>query len=563
MNKYLISIYGSSYILPNNRSWKPLLATYNIKFSDFDAWKSDFFQYNQKSNGIPVWIIFFQDIFSLSKINEFESLNNREEIDSILNEYFTPLKHLLQKNNNTIVGHSSLLFENENSIENSQKESIRVYISKKIKLFLSKMKSSYKNLYLINLDRIFAKDGIKENFSSRNFYSARCHLNIKGIKNLAIDLKYILDRIYFPRKKVLILDCDNTLWGGVLGDLGLEKIQIGQDGIGKAFEDFQNEILKLQKRGTLLAIASKNNQQDVFDVLINHSSMILKKEHITNFKVNWDDKPNNIKKIAKELSLGLDSFVFWDDNPIERDMVKTHLPEVNTIEIPEDVAQWPILLRTLPDFSQFHYIDDDYKKAEQYKSRAQFNTEIEDSIDKTIFLKNIQMSPTLQKIDKTNFNRAHQLILKTNQFNLRTIRHSSEKFKAILANNNSLSFILSLQDKFGDHGYVGLIIIQKENSNNYAWIDSLILSCRVIGRHLESWILNKLVAILKEERVEYLLGEYIQTSKNKPIENFLTNHNFIKSEINIKNLNIPFKNKSFYQLNINNQKIPHIEVFSK
>ena len=219
------------------------------------------------------------------------------------------------------------------------------------------------------------------------------------------------------------MDCDNTLWGGILGEDGFDGIQIGQDGLGKAFYNFQKSILKLSRNGTLLAISSKNNDKDVERVFKKHSSMILKHKDIVSFKVNWKEKYLNIQEISQDLNIGLESVVFWDDNPLERQKIKNNLKDVTVIEPSKDPSNWQKELESLSIFDKLTITKED-KKTNQYKIRAKFINNKNKIKDEIKYLKSIKLHPVLLKLNKSNIDRAVQMTQKTNQFNLRTKRYN-------------------------------------------------------------------------------------------------------------------------------------------
>ena len=230
---------------------------------------------------------------------------------------------------------------------------------------LSILRDNHKSIYLLDLNEIFYPFGSKEIFSDRNWYFARCRLSVKGLNILTDTLLQVINRFSNAASKVLVLDCDNTLWGGIIGEDGLRGIILGQDGIGTAYVDFQREIVKLENNGIIIVLASKNNDKDVWEVFDKHSDMYLKREHIVTSKINWNEKAFNLQEVAKELDLGLDSFVFWDDNPLERDKMRTLLPQVLTVDVPNDIVKWPRLLRTLNCFAKFNVTAEDKKKSHQ------------------------------------------------------------------------------------------------------------------------------------------------------------------------------------------------------
>lgn len=281
----------------------------------------------------------------------------------------------------------------------------------------------------------------------------------------------------------------------------------------------------------------------VFD---SHPQMILKKDDFVIFKINWSDKAENIKEIAEELSLGLSSFVFWDDNPIEREQMRVALPEVMVIDCPEEVAEWPNYLQKLTEFSQFQLTAEDLKKSEQYHIRAKFSNEIRTVANKKDYLKSIEMEPKVLSLTEETLDRAVQLCAKTNQFNLRTMRHSRDDLLKL--NELGPIGLGSLKDKFGDHGIVGMYVATIQDRRT-AFLDTFLLSCRVIGRYFESWLLNQCILSLKNKGVEFLYAEFIDSGKNKVSQNFLNDHHFVNAE------------NGRVVLELNNYKFEQLEVF--
>ncbi|MFH2058479.1 MAG: HAD-IIIC family phosphatase [Pseudomonadota bacterium] len=563
MKKKMI-VYGSSFLIPNARGWKSLSEKIDLVFTEFDSWKCDFIEKpSQLKNSNYVGFVFFlDDMFSSMTLLTLQNEYSEKKVLSLIEDYFLPLISFLKQGETPLIlGFSNRNIRRPHPIADARSSSIETIIETQTIHFLHGLKEKFKEFYFVNINQVFSLEGLKFCYDHRNFYAVRSHLSREGIRTLASIFLQIIERIENPRKKVFVLDCDNTLWGGVVGDLGIEGIQIGQDGIGKAFQDFQIEIKKLAKKGTILVIASKNNHDDVLEVLEKHPAMILKKNDFSSLKINWEDKAYNIRKIASELGLSLDSFVFWDDSAIERDMVRTHLPELIVVEPPEDVAMWPSYLDSLPFFYQFKYVDSDLKKSEQYKIRANFQSEFSDQIDRVSYLKKISMQPIDSLIDSGTINRAFQLIQKTNQFNLRTQRHSQESLNAIIDRQGNIPLIFSLKDKFGDHGLVGMVLLQTTESEKVAWIDTFIMSCRVIGRYLEFWLFERCISHLKTKGIEIVYAEYVPTKKNQIIQDFLLTLGFSKTEDDIEKMGIPFKQPIKWKLNIEEAKIPNLEVF--
>jgi FkbH-like protein len=350
----------------------------------------------------------------------------------------------------------------------------------------------------------------------------------------------------------------------VIGEDGLESLTIGQDGIGLAFLDFQKHLIRLQNEGTLLALASKNNEEEVWHVFDNHSSMALKREHITCARVNWQEKSDNIKEIAKELDLGLDSIVFWDDNPLEREKMRILQPSVTTLNIPEDVLEWPQYLIGLNCFSKSSFSASDYKKTDQYQARAIFQKESKNAIDMHAYLKSIKLNPSAKNLNSSSMKRALQLCQKTNQFNVRTIRHSSSDLKELSQKQEDFCFLVSLSDIYGDHGDIGLVCLSRFD-RQIVFIDTFLISCRVLGRQLEIWILSEIVKRCELYDVKQIIGEFIPTDRNSPAENIFKGNGFKK--IKQKNklpeniANILSQNSSIFSLSLIDFNPSNLDLF--
>ena len=379
-----------------------------------------------------------------------------------------------------------------------------------------------------------------------------------------------INEIYFkinlPQAKVLVLDCDNTLWGGVLGEDGLKNIKIGQDGIGKIYKAFQNEILSLSKRGILLAISSKNNLEDVLEVFDKHQMMSLKKKDITSFKVNWDEKYKNIIEISKELNLGLNSFIFWDDNKLEREKMQKFLPEVVTIDVDDEISNWPEQLKNNIHLSKFYITKEDLKKIDQYKMVGKFTQskkKVKSGHDQISFLKSIKLKPKLTKIEDSLISRASQMCQKTNQFNFRTIRYSETNIKKIMKDRNYECRLISLKDLYGDHGVIAMFILKKLNKD-YCFIDTILMSCRVLGRFLDVWIFNEVRKLAKKNKYKFVVSEFIKTKKNRVFEKTLELNGFKKVDQKfIDKIKVPLKsNNKLFITQVNKYKIKQNKIFN-
>jgi len=555
-----ITLNSTSFLLPNNESWSILKKNNNINFSDYGNINSGLNAKNKAE--IDVTLFFLPDLIDYFQLDKLDYRFETKKISNIIKLIEQKLK---LKNKKFIVSLSEYFY---NNIINFSKN---ISFSKKIKSYfldeLYKLSRKYNNFYIFDLDNIFSDHGYNNCFDQRNFYAFRCRLSTLGIKILSKNLEEIINRINFTNKKVLLLDCDNTIWGGVLAEDGMENIQIGQDGIGSAFLDFQKAIKKIKSSGVLIALVSKNDKSDVENVLKNHQSMILKKNDITAMKINWNEKSDNIKQLAKGLFLGLNSFVFWDDNPIEREKVRAQLKDIEVIEPSKDISDWPKQLLEFKGFSKFIITKEDKVKTKQYKNREKFIEAKHSSKNEINYLKSIKIKPKIIKINKSTLNRTLQLCQKTNQFNLRTKIYSMKDINKL--NKKNICFLVHLKDNYGDHGIISFICL-KIIEKKFLFIDTFLMSCRILGRHLESWILNEIKKLAIKNKLNFIIAEYIPTKRNQVAKDFILKSCFEKvSKEKVNNYNIFFKklmkensNSEFYTLT-KNSKIPNLEIYEK
>ena len=386
--------------------------------------------------------------------------------------------------------------------------------------------SQHAQFYLVDMDHLIGLRGQEASLDARNWYVAHCRLSSLGLSILSDAIMKVLHRHHAPASKILVLDCDNTIWGGVVGEDGIEGLVLGQDGLGRAYVDFQTVAKDLSRQGVILTLASKNNEAEVWQIFDHHGKMVLQRTDIVAWKINWQEKSQSIRELATELDLGLDSFVFWDDNPIERAKMRLNLPEVFTVDVNENVFEWPRQLAGLDCFVKFSVTGDDIKKTEQYHNRARFLRDKTKGLDEIEYLKSIKLQPLAQGINPDSISRAAQLCAKTNQFNLRSVRHNQADLAALVKLNPDFCFLTSLTDVYGDHGIVGLVCMRPLDADT-VFLDTFLLSCRVLGRHLETWMLQHALSIARQYSYKNIVGEFIPTKRNTVADGFLGDHGFM------------------------------------
>ena len=383
------------------------------------------------------------------------------------------------------------------------------------------------SVYLFDMNGFVTRHGENNVFDPKQFLFGDIKISLDYIPHLVNDLiGYVIATLGLS-KRCIVLDLDNTLWGGIVGEDGFEGIKLGSGPPGNAFVEFQKHLLGLHNRGILLAINSKNNPDDAIEVIENHPDMILKKEHFACMKINWDDKVSNMKEISKDLNFGLENFVFVDDDPINREFMKSSLPEVLTVELPKDPSKYVKSLEEMNEFNVLKITDEDKKRGLMYSQQKERKDSEKSSSNLHDFLKNMELKVTIKKADNFTIPRISQLILKTNQFNLTTKRYQLEDIQRLSEDGDFMVGCAQVEDKFGDNGITGAFIVQKSDSKQWV-LDTFLLSCRVMGREVEKSILGHIIKTAKEHGVEKIRADFIPTQKNKPIESFLPDCGFKK-----------------------------------
>ena len=359
-----------------------------------------------------------------------------------------------------------------------------------------------------------------------------------------------VETVEFKRKKCIVLDLDNTLWGGILGEDGIEGISIGDSYPGNCFLFFQEYLLQLRDAGIILTVCSKNNEQDVVDLWNTHPNLKIRKDHLSAYRINWNNKVDNIQQMTKELNIGLDSLVFIDDNPTERELVHQLLPQVAIPDFPKQPYYFPELCKYLTDsyFSVYELSNEDIKKSQQYKENAERKRFENGFVNFESYLTSLKMELTIERLNDLNKLRFAQMTQKTNQFNLTTKRYYENDLQQ-LADNGAFIFGLRVKDKFGDYGLTGMILIKKEQLTieNTVEIDSFLLSCRILGKNIEIVFLQYILLTLKEIGIQTIKAIYIKTQKNGQVADFYEKLGFdvVNQNEELKEYKLNLKHKTY------------------
>jgi len=319
---------------------------------------------------------------------------------------------------------------------------------------------------------------------------------------------------------VVAADCDNTLWGGIVGEDGRQGIQLDpHEYPGNIHHAFQRQLVQLVRQGVLLVLCSKNNEADVLEVIDQHPGCFIRREHLSGWRINWQDKARNLEELAAELNLGLDSFVFIDDSPVECGLVRQLLPMVDVLQAPKRVYRLPELLRDYSGFFRLVVTEEDRRRTAQYQAQRQREAERSHAGSLTDYLAGLGLVAEIGPALAEEVPRVAQLTQKTNQFNLTTRRYGEGEIARLHEDPDSLVLCLKAQDRFGDYGLTGVAIVVRKDKS--AEIDTFLLSCRILGRRLEDVFLNRvLAAALAAWPVESASAEYLRTRKNAQVADF-------------------------------------------
>lgn len=367
---------------------------------------------------------------------------------------------------------------------------------------------------------------VGQSFSDKYWYIARAPFSIQFLEAYS---QALIGTIFASRAlsaRVLVLDLDNTLWKGIIGDDGKNGISLGGDYPGNIYKDLQSLFLTLKSRGILLTICSKNTEEIALDAIATHPEMHLRVKDFVSHRINWDPKSQNIHSLSKELNLGLSSFCFIDDNPVERAEVRRNAPDVFVPELPEDPAEWYQYLCNLPELCVAQVSESDKRRSELYKQRVDIQNAQTDFVDRSSFIKSLEIEVCVEELNSENFERTHQLFNKTNQFNTTTTRYSKEQLSEWMAALDYQILHVRSKDKYSKEyeGVAALVIVKQ---NEYWVIDNFVMSCRVMGRDIEHAILSKLIILASESTQNSVVGRFVASSKNMPVRELYKNNQFI------------------------------------
>lgn len=384
-------------------------------------------------------------------------------------------------------------------------------------------------VFVVDVDQALATTGRRVAHNARMAHLGKLAWAETALPELAELLARHFAALVLPPKKCLALDLDNTLWGGVLGEEGPDGIRIAQgDPVGEAFRAFQQAIKAVQRRGFLLAACSKNNPEDVAEAFRLRSDMPLQWADFAASRVNWEPKHSNLAAIAADLNIGTDSLVFIDDNPAECELVRQLMPEVRTVHLPRDPSEYAELLLDLPELERLSLTDEDLRKTEQYHEEAKREASRGQAGDMQAYLESLGTALTFWPATRAELTRVHQLFAKTNQFNVTTKRYRPAEIERFILSPDWHLEVVAARDRFGDLGIVGLLLLERRAAS--VAVDSVILSCRAMGRGIETAIGNRIKEVAAAWRPDGQLEAIFRPSrKNHPAADFFAHQGFTEA----------------------------------
>lgn len=505
----------------------------SIELGNYD----NIIQDSAKQKDVDLVIVFFDMLNIVDSVAAFFEDINEEFYNNLKDKICSEMDIILEN----LKDCPSVIFNTFSSsyfISNDFKKSKIEILASELNKYLEDKKSI--NLSLLNIDKLFSQIGIRQAIDYRMYNSSKAPYTLSFLKNYTTSIEPVIFKNTGRLKKAIIFDCDNTLWRGIIGEDGIDKIDMsGSSHPGRFFNKIQQIAVYLSRQGVIIGICSKNNEADVNEVLMSHPDIVLKDEYIAIKKINWNDKAANLAAIASELNIGLDSIVFVDDSSFEINLIKEQLPEIIAIQVPVAIYEYPdFLLQNIYKYFNFTTNNEDAKKTEIYKQQSE--REIEKKNHKSIddYLSSLGISLNVSKDDLTQVARIAQLTQKTNQFNLTTKRYTENQILNMMNSTNEHVFSVSVKDKFGDNGLTAVCIIKTDLQNNkISNIDTFLMSCRIIGRNIEFVLLDYIVNwLVSNNQITTLTAEYIPTKKNEQVQNFYNSNGFtlIKEEEGVK-----------------------------
>ncbi len=517
----MLHLSGSSFLMPGNLAWRPLAEYGEVQVAPHGQWLQTLM--NQAADAaaqthIIIWL--WEDLVPVQTLQAWGRLTQDEQqlaVATFVDVLCKPLSQHLQRRpqDHLLVGacsHAPL------SVYGPAPAALAALASA-FEQQMARLRQQQPGMDDLHLPLWLQQHGRHQCFDRRNLYLMSCPFSMVGLASLAQWIVPLLQRLQQPAHKVLVLDCDNTLWGGVVGEDGVGGILLGQDGVGRLYQAFQQAACYWHGQGVILALCSKNLADDVWRLFDEHQGMVLELHHIAAAEIGWESKSQGLHRLAERLNVGLDSLVFWDDSELERAEVRANCPEVMVVTPPADIWGWPDALMTLPALCSRHQSQDDGLRQHSYQAQAQANEVRQQLGDEHAFLRQLALHADWQPLSPGNQLRAEQLSQKTNQFNLSARRYQAAELARLAAEGGEV-WLASLRDRFADHGMTALLVVRPLDEGR-ALLDTLAISCRVLGRGFEYWLLAQLANRLQAQGRTELVISLVATERNLPARDFL------------------------------------------
>lgn len=401
----------------------------------------------------------------------------------------------------------------ENRIKSLSERIIKYELENDWYQYVQGLVESKNNVYVFDLLDTIVEVGRKQFYSNKMWYMSSMPYSRDGLNAVSNEISRILGAAFTPRKKIIALDLDNTLWGGVIGEEGVDGIELSNHKEGQRYYDFQRQLLEMKNRGIVLGIVSKNNEEDAEAAIRNHPAMLLRDDEFVSKKINWENKAINLKAMESELNVTEGGFIFVDDNPVERETVKGECPDMLVPDFPDNTTE---LLNFAEDIwfdycRSLRVLGEDLKKTQMYQNEVKRKQELESSLNLDDYIAKLEIVTDIHRMKDRELERVVQLINKTNQFNVTTKRYTQAEVEEIAADSNNAIYVVYSSDKYGDNGLISVVILRELEVD--VKIDTFLMSCRVMGRKLENVIVNELASKYQKK----MIGEFIPTAKNEPV----------------------------------------------
>lgn len=479
----------------------------------FNTWKQEIYNENSGLYNIKPEIIFIL----IDGLYLFENDNFEDSLSAIRKTVET------FSGSNVICSNIDI---NEKKIRSFNEKNEAFEYEYKWYLKLLEIAKNNTNFFIYDINNLIRQYGRDHFYNKKLWYISKCPYSVLGLNVIYDELINYINS-FNNRKKCLVIDLDNTIWGGVLGEDGVFGISINHNDVGARYIDLQKRIKELKELGVLLAIASKNDINDVINVFEKNTEMILKKDDFVVFECNWNDKCQSLRNISEKLNIGLDSLVFLDDNVVERQNVIMNLPEVNVINFPNDTSKLESVIYEAfkKYFLLLNITNEDRKKTSNYINEIKRKNEMKNYTNIDDFIKSLDIYLDIHEITNHEINRVEQLINKTNQFNVTTKRYTRNNIIEMCESKDHIVYTVNCSDKYDDNGIIAVIIL-KILDDTKALVDSFLMSCRVMGRKIEYSALKFIENLLFDKGFKTIFAQYIPTAKNIPVSEFYNNYGF-------------------------------------